>query len=196
MAMDNSIAKKTNNDSLKLNLLDFRQTIVKDFGKELKYNFVKAERNNLSVENNATIAYIEFYNKKDYGVFEVIFDNSTNKIISLQISKNKKSIPDRTYFWLFGLFAICIPIFNIYVIIQVKRSGLKRKWLKYIMIVIFNVPTITYMAINGLSFKLLNFQFLLGVSFNLMGYVNSFISIGIPIGGLYWIWKLYKLKTE
>lgn len=99
-----------------------------------------------------------------------------------------------TYFWLFGLIAICIPIFNIYVIRQIKRSDLNNKWLKYIAVIFLNVPAITYAAVNGLSFKLLNFQILFGISFGYMGFLNSFWSFGIPLGGLYWFWKLKHRK--
>jgi predicted membrane protein len=107
----------------------------------------------------------------------------------------KTPIPTMTYFLLFGLFALCIPLFNIYVIIQIKRSHFKRKWLKYIAVVLLNVPTISYAAINGLSFKLLHFQFLLGVGFHYMGYLNSVWAFGIPFGGLYWFWKLKRKKN-
>jgi len=199
MATNHEIAKSSNIDTLKLMFLDFRQTIVNNFGEELEYTFIKTDNNQISFSDNSlklntTIAYIEFNNKKNLSVFEVVFDNNTNKIINIQISNFKTSIPKMTYFWLFGLLAICIPIFNIYVIVLIKRSDLKKKWLKYIMVIFLNVPSLTYMAVNGLSFKLLNFQFLMGVSFNLMGFINSYISIGIPIGGLYWFWNLYKNK--
>lgn len=101
-----------------------------------------------------------------------------------------------TLFWLFGLLAICIPVFNIYVIRQIKRSNLKKKWLKYIAVIFLNTPAITYAAVNGLSFKLINFQILLGVSFGYMGYLNSYWTFGIPLGGLYWFWKLRQQKNE
>jgi hypothetical protein len=99
-----------------------------------------------------------------------------------------------TLLWLFGLLAICIPIFNIYVISQIKRSALKKKWLKYIAVIFLNTPAITYAAVNGLSFKLINLQILLGVSFGYMGYLNSYWTFGIPLGGLYWFWKLRQAK--
>jgi len=113
------------------------------------------------------------------------------------------SIPTKTYFlptitlfwqfWqfrLFGLFVICVPIFNIYVIRQIKRSNLKKKWLKYIAVIFLNVPAITYAIVNGLSLQLLKNQILLGVGFGYEGYINYYLAFGIPLGGLYWFWKL------
>ncbi|HEY1056388.1 MAG TPA: hypothetical protein VGE24_14675, partial [Emticicia sp.] len=55
---------------------------------------------------------------------------------------------------------------------------------------------ITYAATSGLSFKLLNFQILFGISFAFMGYLNSYWTFGIPIGGLYWFFKLKQRKIE
>ena len=88
--------------------------------------------------------------------------------------------------------AICVPIFNIWIIRKIKKSDLKKKWLKYIAVIFLNVPAITYNAVYGLSFSLLSFQILFGISFSYMGYLSSAWTFGIPLGGLYWLWKLNK----
>ena len=79
---------------------------------------------------------------------------------------------------------------------RVKRSSLERKWLKYIAIFFFNTPAITYSAVSGMSFSLLNFQVLLGLSVSFMSYVGSFWSFGIPLGGIYWLWKIRRRNEE
>ena len=58
-----------------------------------------------------------------------------------------------------------------------------------------NVPAISYAAVDGLSYKLLNFQILFGVGFSLMGYLGSVWTFGIPLGGIYWLWKLNQQKS-
>jgi len=68
--------------------------------------------------------------------------------------------------------------------------------LKYIAVIFLNVPAFTYAAVNGFSFNLLSFQFLLGISFSYMGYLNSAWTFGLPLGGLYWFWKLKMKKLE
>jgi len=70
------------------------------------------------------------------------------------------------------------------------HSDLNKKWLKYIAVIFLNVPAITYAAVNGVSFKLLNFQILFGISFGYMGFLDSYWTFGIPLGGIYWFWKL------
>lgn len=201
MAMEHEMAKNTNIDTMKMGLANFRQLIVNNWGTELEYSFMKSEKKFSTVEAdntppNTTLVLVEFNNQKDFGVLQVLFDDTSKKILNIKTLDVKAPIPTMTYFWLFGLLAICIPIFNIYVIRQIKRSDLKKKWLKYIAVIFLNTPAITYAAVNGLSFKLINLQILFGVSFGYMGYLNSYWTFGIPLGGLYWFWKLRQLKNE
>lgn len=200
-AMEHEMAKNADKEELKKGLAAFREIIVKNFGTELNYSFMKSEKkfSTIKEENtppNTTVALIEFSNDKEFGVFNVLFDDKSGKILNINTLDVKQPIPSMTVFWLFGLLAICIPIFNIYVIRQIKRSDLKKKWLKYIAVILLNVPAITYAAVNGLSFNLLSFQILLGVSFGYMGFLNSYWAFGIPLGGLYWFWKLKQRKIK
>ncbi|CAN5388524.1 hypothetical protein BH09BAC3_BH09BAC3_26730 [soil metagenome] len=200
-AMEHDMAKNTDINVLKKGLADFRQKIVDNFGTKLDYSFMKAEKKFSTNEEdntppNTTVALIEFSNGKEFGVFKVLFDDSSGKILKINALDVKEPIPSMTIFWLFGLLAICIPVFNIYVIRQIKRSDLSKKWLKYIAVIFLNVPAITYAAVGGLSYKLLNFQILFGVSFGYMGFLNSYWTFGIPLGGLYWFWRLRKKNVE
>ncbi len=200
-ALEHETAKNTNIDTMIMGLANFRQLIVNNWGTELEYSFMKSEKlfSTVETENtppNTTLVFVEFNNQKDFGVLEVLFDDTSKKIMSIKTLDVKAPIPTMTLFWLFGLLAICIPVFNIYVIRQIKRSDLNRKWVKYIAVTFLNTPAITYTAVNGLSFKLLNFQILLGVSFGYMGYLSSYWTFGIPLGGLYWFWKLRNQKIE
>jgi len=201
MAMDHEMAKNTNIDTMKMSLANFRQLIVKNWGTELEYSFMKSEKKFSAIEAdntppNTTLVLVEFNNKKDYGVLQVLFDDKSQKILNIKTLDVKAPIPTMTIFWLFGLLAICIPVFNICVIRQIKRSTLKKKWLKYIAVIFLNTPAITYAAVSGLSFKLINLQILLGISFGYMGYLNSYWTFGIPLGGLYWFWKLRQQKND
>lgn len=101
-----------------------------------------------------------------------------------------------TKFWLFGIFAAIVLTFNIYTIVMVKRSGLKRKWLAYIGIILLNVPTIQYQAIDGLFLKLLNFQILLGITFEKAGYLGSIWAVGVPLGAIIAQWRISRLNKQ
>lgn len=195
LAMDHEMAKNADVEALKKGFSDFREVLISNFGTDLHFSFMKAEKtfSTDEVENtppNTTTAEIEFSNDKEFGVLKVLFDDTSGKILKINALEVKQPIPSMTFFWLFGLLAIVVPIFNIYVIRQVKRSQRNRKWLKYLAIVVFNVPAITYTAVGGLSVQPLNFQILLGISFSYMGYLNSAWTFGLPLGGLYWFWRL------
>lgn len=196
MAMEHETANENaNTDTLKMGLANFRQAIVKNFGIDLEYSFMSSEKkfSTEEAENtppNTTVVFVEFSNKKEFGVLKVLFDDKSNKIINIKTLEVKEPIPSMTVFWLFGLLVIGVLLFNIYVMSQVKRSKLEKKWLKYMAILFFNVTALTYNAVNGFSYSLLSFQILFGVSFSFMGYLNSAWTFGIPLGGLYWLWKL------
>jgi hypothetical protein len=199
-AMEHEMAKNTDVDVLKKGLADFRKRIVDNFGTELDYSLMKAEKKFSTEEENntppnTTVALIQFSNDKEFGVFKVLFDDNSGKILNINVLDVKEPIPSMTIFWLFGLVAFCVPAFNIFVIRQIKRSDLTKKWLKYIAVIFLNVPAITYAAIGGLSYKLLSFQILLGISFGYMGFLNSYWTFGIPLGGLYWFWRLKNKKV-
>lgn len=201
MAMDNAIVATAHIDTLKMGLASFRNVIVNNFGEKLDYLFMQAEKKWSTNENESTASgttkvLMQFSNKKDFGVLQVLFDDKSRKIINIKTLDIKAAIPNMTSFWLFGLLAICVPIFNVYMIVRVKRSQYHKKWPKYLAIILLNVPTITYKALGGLSFALLSFQILLGVSFEYMGYINSAWAVGIPVGGLYVLWQLWKGKDK
>jgi len=204
MAMDHELANNTNVDTMKIGLANFRENIVKYFGSELDYKFINAEKRISTDESentppNSTDVLVQFSNEKDFGILKVLYDDKSKKILNITKLDIKEPIPSMISFWLVGLLAICVPIFNIYILLKIKRSNLNKKWWKYIAVLLLNVPTFTYTAINGISFSLLNFQFLFGISFSFMGYLYSSWSVGLPLGGLYWYWKLSqqsKLMTE
>lgn len=200
-AMEHEMAQNINVDTMKAGLPNFRELIIDNFGEELNYTLISAEKKFSTTEGestapNTTNVVVQIENKEEFGVLQLLFDDTSKKILNINLLNVKEKIPNMLPFWLFGLLAICIPIFNIYVINQIRKSNLKRKWLKYLAVLFFNVPAITYSAISGLGFKFLNFQILLGISFGYMGYMNSMGGFGIPLGGFYWLWKISNRNEE
>jgi len=193
-------SKNTNIDTLKLGLDQFRSLVERNFGNnKFEYSLMKSEKKRSTIESentppNTTLALIEFSNDKEFGVFQVLFDDKSKKILNINTLEVKAPKPNMLLFWLFGLLPLTVLIFNIFVIRKIKKSTLTKKWLKYLAVILLNVPAISYAAVDGLSFKLLNFQILFGVSFSAMGYLGSIWTFGIPLGGIYWLWKLKQRK--
>ncbi|WP_211480973.1 hypothetical protein [Arcticibacter eurypsychrophilus] len=199
MAMKHDMATKTEINTLRNGLKNFRGLLVRNSGMQLEYSFMKAEKTFSSGREdntppNTTLVFIQFSDKDKFGVFRVLFDDKSKKILNINIVEMGIPIPSMVKFWLFGLLALCIPIFNIFVIRQIKQSELKKKWVKYIAVIVLNCPTIAYKAVGGLSITYFNFQLLFGFSFGLMGYLSSFWAFGIPLGGIYWLWRLKRIN--
>lgn len=201
MALDHPTAAGTNLDTFKKGLANFRQLVVTHFGDNLNYTFMSAEKKwstneQESTGKDITKLFLQFDNEREFGVFELLFYDKSRRILNIRTLDVKAPVPDMAGFWVFGLMALIIPAFNIYMIIRIRRSKYKRKWPKYLALILLNVPTVTYNAVGGLSVELLSFQFLLGLGFKYMGYLNSAWSFGLPIGGLYLWWQLKKGKDR
>jgi hypothetical protein len=194
MAMEHETAKGTDIQNLKSGLSSLRELVVNNFGQELEYTFIKTEKTFTTGENkqlpNTTVLYLQLENEKEFGYFQVLFDDQSGKILNIQLQEVKHPIPSMITFWLFGILAVSVFAFNVYMIIKVRKSNLKKKWQKYLAIILLNVPTIGWSAVGGFFFKLLNFQIMLGISFSMMGYMNTVWALGIPLGSLYVFWKL------
>ncbi|WP_207496773.1 hypothetical protein [Aridibaculum aurantiacum] len=200
MAIDDAAADSTKED-LKLGLVNFREVVVENFGEKVEYTLMRAEKK-WSTEDgegtrpNTTKLFMQFSNGKEFGVLEALFDDKSQKILNIKTLDVKESIPGMTMFWLFGIIALCVPAFNIYVIRRIKKSAYKKKWLKYLGVIALNVPTITYVSIGKISLELFSLQILCGIGFEYMGYINSAWYVGIPLGGLYFLWQLEKGKDK
>jgi hypothetical protein len=199
MALESEMGKNTNIDTLKLGLEEFRGLVEKNFGYNFEYSLIKSEKKRSTVESentppNTTLALVEFSNGKEFGVFQVLFDDNSKKIININTLDVKSPLPNMMLFWLFGILPLAVLLFNIYVIREIKKSTLSKKWLKYLTVLFFNTPTITYSAVEGLSYKIINFQFFFGISFSFEGFLGSVWTFGIPLGGIYWLWKLKQHK--
>ena len=186
---------------LKPRLEEFRDVFIDNFGRDLDYSFMRSRTTWSSVEKegkapDTTTVFMQFSNDTHFGVISLEFDDESGKIMQISIEDVKEPIPNMTIFWLLGIVFISIPIFNLYVIWRIRKSKLRRKGLKYLAVIALNVPGITYAAIGGFSFSLLRFQMLLGFSFSYMGYLNTAWEIGIPLGGLYWFWKLKREENR
>ena len=88
MALESEMGKNTNIDTLKLGLEQFRGLVQRNFGDKFEYSLMKSEKKRSTIESentppNTTLALIEFTNEKEFGVFQVLFDDNSKKIINI-----------------------------------------------------------------------------------------------------------------
>lgn len=194
MALEHSAFKEVNTDTLKLQLDELRTVLVRGFTNRLSYSMVKAEkkyssRQGESTPPNATVVLLQFDNQREFGMMQFVFDDISGKILGVHILNIKRPIPILTNYWLFALLPLAVLVFNIWVIVMVRRSDIIKKWQKYLLIVFGNAPVIAYNAVTGLAFKPV-MLLLMGISGSAMGYTDFSWQVGVPVGGLYVLWKL------
>lgn len=146
--------------------------------------------------NNNLKVSIQIDNSKVYNVLNLVIEPNTFKFKSISGANFLKDIPNMLPVWSFAFLTACALLFNIYVIYKIKKSKMKRKWLKYILIFSFNFPAIFYHSIDGLYINLLGNIFLFGVNFKYFGYEGTYFGFGIPLFALFWLYKIYKLEEE
>jgi len=151
-------------------------------------------------ENPAMISsYVQIADKNRFSIFQLTWTGN-HKISGIGMANTIYPVPNLRLFWIVGiLLALLVLGFNIYVIIRVYKSDVVRKWLKYLIIVLLNIPVIGYHAIGGVFFKLLSFQ-LLGIGFSADNYLNTYWAIGVPLGAIIVLWRLkaslYRTKDD
>lgn len=199
--LQSEIGKTIDTVDFRKKLPILRNVIIENFGTNLSYELAESTKRFSTIKDESTppgttLAFIRIYNDRDFGMIKAYFDDKSGKLLSFNILLDvKEPIPDKTLFWILGLFLILVPIFNVYVIILIKRSTLKRKWLKYIAVIVLNIPTIIYSSVGGFLLKLGHFQFL-GLGFSYLGIMGGVWKVGIPLAGLYWFWRLKIKKDE
>jgi len=198
-ALENDAFKNTDKDALKEGLYQFRSDLISQYGKEIEFSFLGATKTTYTTQQhqfpNVTVLNIAFENDTDYGRVEFIFDDNTGKILNVTPDYAKLPIPSMTLHYVCIILGLIILAFNIYTIIKVKRSNFKRKWMIYIGIIFLNFPTIIYNTSTGFDYQIFKFQFF-GFGIDAFGTYFSNVFLSLPIGAIYWFWKVNQLKKE
>lgn len=173
----------------KVGLDSLRNKIGRDYGTELEYSFMSAQKKvsdtaGYTVPENTTLVYIELNNSKYIGVLKVLFDDKSGKIDNIQKVGFMHPVPRMTTFWLFSILAAAVVAYNLYIIVLVYKSKLKMKWLYYLGILVLNVPALQYHVTQGIDLKFFAYQYFLGVGFQHLGYLGSVWAIGVPVGAI------------
>ncbi|MEG0983589.1 hypothetical protein [Algoriella sp.] len=196
-ALEHEGLKQMDKNTLNEGLYQFHTDMISQYGKDVKFTFLEARKhfsnNNNSIPNSTNVNYL-FENDKKFGFVKFIYDDNSKKILNVEPEFSNKPLPSMIMFYIILLVGLLIPIFNIYVFNMIRKSQLKRKWLKYIVLIILNFPTIKYFPLEGFDFQFFNFQFL-GYGFSYYS-IFSNVVIALPIGAIYWFWKLKKLQKE
>lgn len=198
ITIDRYEASGISRDSTRVQLSAFRKTLIEYMGSDIDYTFLKYYKRYSTVESQntpkgTTEVEIQISNDTHFGTVYFLYEDSSHKIMKVDIKDIQIPIPSLWGIIALGILGICVVALNIYTIVKIKRSTLSRKWLKYIAVIFLNFPCIFYSLSTGFSFKWIHLQ-LMGFGFSINGYAYTAFAAALPIGGIYWLWRLNKRK--
>lgn len=178
-----------------------RYRVQSDFGRDLQYKALGYKQNQLIWTSNpdarqefggkpgVKYSYVQISDPFRFSVFQLGLD-ANNKVLSINMANDIYPIPDSTRFWSIGILLLVIVLaFNIFVLVRVYKSDVTRKWLKYLIVVLVNIPAIGSKLMGGWFFKMFSFQ-LMGIGFAAHSYLDAYWVIGLPLGAIIVFWKL------
>jgi hypothetical protein len=191
--LSNETYKDQSRDVTRDKVANFGKLLEENFGKNAQTQFLsavktKSTKEGESTEPNTTRVQLEIYDDEKFLVIQFTNNDVTGKIIGVTTIGGLKKKPGMFTFWLGLIPALVVWGILIYAIVQVKRSNIRRKWLKYLMILVLNYPVIVFSAL-GIQLNFSRFQ-IIGAGFTVFGFSGSVFEVGLPLGALYVLWKL------
>ena len=173
-------------ENLKNAIIRMMGNIVETFGEDLKLKFANTE-SIIDIDGDTTLRYsisrVQFENDEFYGLITLKYNDNSKLLSTINLEDFKKFIPDQSEFWMLGIYPLIVLLVNIFVIIKVIKTKVRRKWLLIIVTMFLNIPSVNIHWNNEIYVDTV-MQFLLGVGFETNGYQNMTWSFGIPLGAL------------
>ncbi|MGD1889784.1 MAG: hypothetical protein ACFB15_04165 [Cyclobacteriaceae bacterium] len=176
-------------NQLKEGLPHLQAAIIENFGPSFELSFSKSDKkfSFSTAEEESTIeplmVKIQIKNETHFGIIEATINEQNNKIQYIELLNYKEEIPSFLLIYIAGFIAIGVASLNIIAINRIRKSSFKRKWLRIVGVLIFNVPAITITALGRFSLDI-SFQTLLGVGFSATGIDETLVTFAIPIGSI------------
>ncbi len=177
------------------------------YHKEVKsIKIVGLTKNVVGGNNKYTINY-EYELENNYAFISITTEEVKNlrRVIGFRVDINKQSALEYAKFTFAGksiihylilLLVIAIPLFIIYSMIVMLRSGIRRKWLWVILLIILNISFTYNWHTETFFWNKLNFQLLgLGIKQGNI-YAPWDFAVSIPLGAIIFWFRLRKLKHE
>jgi len=134
-----------------------------------------------------TRVYFDLVSNEKYLEVETLVNDQTQKIQYLNFSQDPKVVPSYVPFILLSILFLVIPILNVFAITRIRTNYDKGRIWRYLTVLLLNIPTVTYFALGSVNVNLLADQMFLGFAFDFSGLSQASVSIGLPLGALYWI---------
>ncbi len=175
----------------------FDSIIKMNHGENYSYQFYKFDSlkiediNGYNLTSNNVIYQLE--GKGAYSFIYLRQNSKTNKIINVNMDGKMSHIPDFVPYWVMFIIGLCVLGINLWAIYLVFKNKLHKANILYP--IILNLFSFKYFAIGTFKIKFLTLQFF-GFAFNYTNYLETGVSMSIPLGAFLVIRKVYKLKLN
>lgn len=110
--------------------------------------------NNMKAIKGLKQGVVQISDRHHFSFFKITMD-SQNRVLSVQMAGDIYPIPNmQAMWWIGGGVLLVVFLFNVYVLIRVYKSDVTRKWLKYLIIALLNLPVIGYTSVGGVFFNI------------------------------------------
>lgn len=201
---DDLIFQQMSRDSLIMGLKTMHDFIQMNLGSEVEYTFIHSERNYKSqmgkgfTGENMDLTVIMLSNGNKSSMLSLLYNRETGKAVYFKVGEAREV--DMSFYWILSSLALLVVAFIIYTIVRVKKSDMKKKWVKYILAVVVNIPLfmVTPVGVKPFLFlvtssgvKLSLGVSIMGVGFEYLG-PDSYTKIAFPLGSIIVLYLLRK----
>ncbi|UZR97589.1 hypothetical protein [Chondrinema litorale] len=197
---DIDLSDTTQVNHLKSEIPKIQKVITENFGTEFDLSFSKSDKSyKFSTNEEASVEplkiKVQIKDDKHFGIIEATINEQNNKVQYINLLNYKEKIPSYLLIYIAAVIALCVAMLNVIAINRIRKSSLKKKWLKMLGVIIFNVPAITITALGHFSLNL-SFQVLFGIGFSATGIDETLVTFGIPIGSIVTLIKVKKREQN
>jgi len=140
--------------------------------------------------DGTTRVYFDLVAADRYVEVETLINDHSQKFQYVNLSQAARPVPNLLVLWIVGALFLSIPALNLWAMVRIRSNVAKGRIWRYVTVLVFNLPSITYFATGGIHVDPWTNQMMLGFSFNLSGLSQASASIGLPLGALFWVFKM------
>lgn len=202
---DDLVFQQMSRYTFTIGLQSMHDLIQTGLGSEVEYTFIQSEKKyriqkgkEPNIEDNHDVTIIMLSNGNKSTMLTLFYNRETGKPYYFHVDDVREC--DMTRFWILSSLGLLVIAFIIYTIVRVKKSDMKKKWVKYILAVVVNIPLflVTPVGVKPFLFlvtssgvKLSLGLSIMGVGFEYLG-PDSYTKIAFPLGSIIVLYLLRK----
>lgn len=192
---DDLVFQQMSRYTFTIGLQSMHDLIQTGLGSEVEYTFIQSEKKyriqkgkEPNIEDNHDVTIIMLSNGNKSTMLTLFYNRETGKPYYFHVDDVREC--DMTRFWILSSLGLLVIAFIIFTIVKVKRSDMKKKWVKYLLALFLNLPFLVITTAGVQLFIGIGISFL-GVAFSYFG-PDSYTKIAFPLGSIIVLYLLKK----